>query len=346
MKTIAVADAFLKEEYYRACFEKHPEYELSQVLFFGEKERTDMRDTARKIERNGPDAVEPPAELYDAVEDAEILMVHLCPVNSRVMDRGKKLKMILLNRGGTENVDLKAAAERGIVVLNNPAHNANSVTELTLGLMLSETRNLARTHVNMMQGKWIEHYSNVGHVYELAGRTIGIIGFGNIGRRVARKLTVFDCNVLVYDKYVSPDHPDLAKYNCKFVDLDTLLRTSDIVTLHVRSDDMVLGRENLLKMKKGAYFINTARPHMVDNQTLWELLHSHYLAGAAFDVFTQEPVTLDEPLIQLDNVTLSNHRGGDTVNCYADSPSMLMDDANRYFAGEAPEFFANRQWMK
>ena len=346
MKTIAVADAFLLEEYYRACFEKFPEYELDKVLFFGDHDRTGMRITAHKIERNGPDAVEPPAELYDAIEDAEILMVHLCPVNSRVMDRAKKLKMILLNRGGTENVDLKAAAERGIVVLNNPAHNANSVTELTLGLMLSETRNLARTHVNMMQGKWIEHYSNVGHVYELAGKTIGIIGFGNIGRRVARKLTVFDCNVQVYDKYVSADHPDLEKYGCKFVDLDTLLSTSDIVTLHVRSDDLVLTREDLFKLKKGAYFINTARPHLIDNQAMWELLHSHHLAGAAFDVYMREPITPEEPYIQLDNVTLANHRGGDTVNCYSDSPAMLMKQANRYFNGEEPEFFANKKWMK
>lgn len=346
MKTIAVADAFMKEEYYRACFAKHPEYDLSQVLFFGAPDRVSMRDPIHLIERGGPDAVEPPEALYQAVEDAQVLMVHLCPVNRRVIERGKNLKVILLNRGGTENVDLKAAAEHGVAVLNNPAHNANSVTELTIGLMLSEMRNLARTHASMMQGKWQEHFHNSGQVYEIAGKTVGIIGFGNIGRRVARKLTVFDCQVQVSDKYVSADDPDLKKYGCRFVELDTLMRTSDIITLHVRSDEMVLDRDTLNKIKPGAYFINTARPHLIDNQAMVELLKSGQVAGAAFDVFMQEPIHPDEPYIQLDNVTLSNHRGGDTVNCYADSPSMLMAEANRYFAGQQPKFFANQGMMK
>lgn len=345
MKTIAVADAFMKEEYYRACFSKHPEYQLSQVLFFGDPHRAAMRDPIHLIERNGPDAVQPPQALYEAIEDAEILMVHLCPVNRRVIQRGKKLKAILLNRGGTENVDLAAAAEHGVAVLNNPAHNANSVAELTIALMLAEMRNLARTHSALMQGRWQEHFRNSGQVYEVAGKAVGIIGFGNIGRRVARKLTVFDCQVLVYDKYVSPQDPDLAKYGCHFVDLDTLMAQSDIVTLHVRSDELVLDRPTLLKIKPGAYFINTARPHLIDNRAMVELLKSGQVAGAAFDVFMQEPIRPDEPYIQLDNVTLTNHRGGDTVNCYSDSPSMLMEEANRYFAGQQPKFFANRQWM-
>lgn len=346
MKAIAVADAFMKEEYYRVCFEKYPEYELSKILFFGTEDRVSMRDPIHLIERNGPDAVDPPTELFDAIEDAEVLMVHLCPVNRKVLQRAKKLKVILMNRGGTENVDLKAAAEMGIAVINNPAHNANSVTELTIGLMISEMRNLARTHRNMMSGKWVEHYSNTGRVYEIAGKTVGLIGFGNIGRRVARKLTVFDCNVQVYDKYVSPDDPDLEKYNCKFVDLETLMRTSDIISLHVRSDDLVLDREILSKIKPGAYFINTARPHLIDNDAMVDLLRSGQVAGAAFDVYMNEPLRPVEPYIQLDNVTLSNHRGGDTVNCYSDSPAMLLADANRYFAGQQPTFFANQKWMK
>jgi D-3-phosphoglycerate dehydrogenase len=347
MKTVAVADAFMLENYYLDCFKEHPEYQLAKMLFFGAPDRASMRDPIHLIERQGPDAVEPPQELYDAVEDAEVLMVHLCPVNRRVIQRAKKLKFILLNRGGTENVDLKAAAEHGIPVLNNPAHNANSVTELTLGLMISETRNLARTHCNMMQGIWCEHYSNAGNVREISGQVVGIIGFGNIGRRVARKLTVFDCKkVLVYDKYVSPDDPDLAKYGCEFVDLETLMYSSDIVTLHVRSDDLVLDGEILRKMKKGAYFINTARPHLIDNDVMVELLRSRHLAGAAFDVFMQEPIRPDEPYITLDNVTLANHRGGDTVNCYSDSPSMLFQYANTMMAGGEVKFFANREYMK
>lgn len=345
MKTIAVADAFMKEEYYRACFAKHENYDLAKVLFFGAPDRKDMRDQIHLIERNGPDAVAPPDALFAAIEDAEVLMVHLCPVNRALIERAKRLKIILLNRGGTENVDLKAAAEHGIAVLNNPAHNANSVTELTIGLMLSETRNLARTHAALMQGRWQEHFHNSGRVYELAGRTVGIIGFGNIGRRVARKLMAFDLRVLVYDKYVPADDPDLEMYGCTFVDLDTLMRTSDIISLHVRSDELVLDRDTLCKIKPGAYFINTARPHLIDNDALFELLKSGQVEGAAFDVFMREPVDENEPYITLDNVTLCNHRGGDTVNCYSDSPSMLLTEADRYFAQETPKFFANQSMM-
>lgn len=347
MKIVAVSDAFMKEEYYRNCFAQYPEYELQPVLFFGDTDREAMRIVAHKIERGGPDAVEPPAELYDAVEDAEAIMVHLCPVNRKVIERAKNLKIILLNRGGTENVDLKAAAEHGVAVLNNPAHNANAVTELTIAMMICEMRNVARTHSALMQAKWMEHFHNGDQVYEVKGKTVGLIGFGNIGRRVARKLSVFDCNVLVYDINEELDnHPDIEKYGCKFVDLDTLLATSDIVSLHARSDSMVLTREDLFKIKHGAYFINTARPHLIDNEAMVELLKSGQVMGAAFDVFMREPVTENEPYIHLDNVTLTNHRGGVTVNCFSDSPAMLVEDAKRYFAGEEPTFFANKQWMK
>ncbi|MDO4549279.1 MAG: 2-hydroxyacid dehydrogenase, partial [Clostridia bacterium] len=333
MKTIAVCDAFMKKEYYEECFRRFPEYELTSIIHFGTLDRKSMRDPIHNIERHGPDAVDPPRELFDAVTDCEVLMVHLCPVPRRLIEKAPNLKFILLNRGGTENVDLQAAADHGVVVLNNPAHNANSVTELTLGLMLAETRNIARTHADLMKGVWCEHYSNTGRVYELSRRTVGIIGFGNIGRRVARKLTAFDCRVLVYDKYVPATDPDIARYNATFTDLKTLMNQSDIVTLHVRSNDLVLGREELMMMKDGAYFINTARPHLIDNAAMIEMLSSGKLAGAAFDVFMQEPIDENEPYIKLDNVTLTNHRGGDTVNCYSDSPAMLLEQANVYLAG-------------
>ena len=347
LKTVVVSDAFMHEEYYRRCFEKFPEYEITHALFFGTQDRLSMRDPIHHMERNGPDTLEPPAELYDAIEDADVLMVHVCPVNRRLLARAKRLKVILTNRGGLENIDVAAATELGIPVLNNPAHNANSVAELTLCLMISEMRNIARTHANMMQHKWVEFYHNAGQVHEISGSVVGIIGFGNIGRRVARKLTVFDCKkVLVYDKYVPADDPDLAKYGCEFVDLETLLRESDIVTLHVRSDECVLFREHFDMMKPSAYFINCARSHLIDNQALYENLRDNKLMGSAFDVYPREPIRPDEPYASLDNTTLSNHRGGDTENCYSDSPAALLTQFNRMRAGEKPRFWANEEALR
>ena len=291
MKTIAVADAFISEGYYRECFKAFPDYNLEKVLFFGLPDRIGMRETCRRLEREGPGAALPPEELMERGADAEALMTHLCPVSASLIGRMKNLKIILSNRGGLENIDLAAATARNIPVLHNPAHNANSVAELTIGLILSEMRNIARTHACLMDGVWREHFNNTGKVYEVTGKTVGIIGFGNIGRRVARKLTVFDCNVLVYDPFITEDDPDLALYGCRRTDLETLLSGCDIITLHARSDSLILGRREIGLMKRGAYFINTARPHLIDNAAMYESLRDKQLMGAAFDVFTKEPVT-------------------------------------------------------
>lgn len=340
MKVVAVADAFLKEEYYRACFAQAEGFTLDRVLFFGLPERGEMRPVNHKIERGGPYAVEPPQELYEAVRDAEALMVHMCPVTAKVMDSAPNLKIILLNRGGTENVDVEAATQRGIAVLHNPAHNANSVAELTVALMLSETRNLARTHRNLMEGKWVEHYHNAGHVFELRGRTVGLLGYGNIGPLVAKKLMAFDCDVRAWDPFIPADKPELARYQCRLVDKETALE-SDIVSLHIRSDELVITREDIAHLKQGCYFINTARPHLIDNQALYEALRDGRVMGAAFDVYMQEPIAPENPYLTLDNVTLSNHRGGVTENCYSDSPAFLLEQAKIYFAGGEPKFFLN-----
>lgn len=344
MKAVAVSDAFLKEEYYRSCFAGFPQYDL-QVIPFGLPTRGEMRPMNHKIERGGPYAVEPPEEIYEAVKDADILMVHMCPVTDRVLDAAPHLKAVLLNRGGTENVDIAAATKRGVAVIHNPAHNANSVAELTVALMLSETRNLARTHKNLEEGKWVEHYHNAGHVFELRGRTVGLLGFGNIGPLVARKLQAFDCDIRVWDPFIPTDKPELAQYGCKLVDKETAL-DSDIVSLHIRSDSLVITREDIAHLKQGCYFINTARPHLIDNQALYEALRDGRVMGAAFDVYMEEPISPDNPYLTLDNVTLSNHRGGVTENCFSDSPAFLLGEMEKYLAGEKVKFFLNEKELK
>ncbi len=340
MKILAVADAFMKEEYYLRCFEKFPELEPT-IIFWGEREREDMRTKVHDMERNGPYTLEPPEELEDIIGSYDLLMVHLCPLPERVLAKGKKLRAILSNRGGLENIDVAAATKYRIPVLNNPAHNANSVAELTIGLMLAETRNIARTHANMVKGVWQEYYTNAGNVFELRGRTVGIIGFGNIGRRVARKLTAFDTRTLVYDAWYDASDPDIIKYGCEYVPLERLLKESDIVTLHIRSHERYLSAEQLDLLKKGAYFINTARSHLIDNDEMYKLLASGHLMGAAFDVYEQEPLPKDADYLKLPNVTFTNHRGGDTVNCYSDSPEMLIREFKALEAGNRPKFFVN-----
>lgn len=326
MKIVCVADHFMKEEFYRDCMAKFPDIELISVPYFGSKSRNEMRAIVDRLEKEGAYSFPPPAELYEAVKDADILMVHLCPVPRDLMEAAPKLKYILTNRGGLENIDLKAAHELGIPVLHNPAHNGNAVAELTICLMICETRNVTRAHYAMKHGEWREAFPNVGRVFELRNKTIGLVGFGTIGRLVSEKLQPFNVNILATDPNVTPDDPDLAKWNVKLVDPDTLFAESDIVSVHARTltKEQIIGKHELDLMKPTATFINTARAYLVDYDYLAEVLREKRITGAALEVFPHEPLSPDDPFVQLDNVTLTNHRGGDTVNCYSDSPEYLI----------------------
>ena len=326
MKIVCVADHFMKEEFYRDCMVKFPEIELVSIPYFGKKTRNEMRAMVDRLEKEGAYAFPPPDEVYEAVKDADVLMVHLCPVPKSLMEAAPKLKYILTNRGGLENIDVDAARELGIPILNNPAHNGNAVAELTICLMICETRNVTRAHYSMKHGEWREAFPNVGRVFELRNKTIGIVGYGTIGRLVAEKLQPFNVKILATDPYISPDDPDLAKWNVTLTDPDTLYSTSDIVTVHARTakKEQIIGKHELDLMKPTATFINTARAYLVDYGYLAEVLREKRITGAALEVFPYEPLPADDPFVALDNVTLTNHRGGDTVNCYSDSPEYLI----------------------
>lgn len=340
MKIVAVSDHFVRTEHYEECFSKYPEYEL-KTIFFGSESRFEMRDIFHKIEKIGPEAWPIPDELYEEIEDADVLMVHTCPVPASLIARGKKLRAILTNRGGLENIAVEEATKRGIPILNNPAHNANGVAELAVGLMLAETRNVARAHMGLMQGTWRENFDNTGRVWELRGKTVGIIGFGNIGHLVAELLNVFGCKLLVNDIKIDPEDEMLKRLPIKVVDLPTLMRESDIVTLHARNTEVIVTKELLEMMKPTAFFINTARAHMVDYGALYEVLRDKKITGAVLDVHPTEPLPEDYPFLTLDNITLTTHRCGDTINSYSDSPEMLVKDYARYLAGQKPRFFVN-----
>ncbi len=345
MKLTAVADAFIGPEDYRAACAQFPAFTLIGTPFFGTEDRAAMRETVRRIETGGPTACPPPDELWGLIEQTEVLMVHLCPVSEALLERAKYLKLILSNRGGTENIDIAAATARGIPVLTNPAHNANAVAEFTVGLILAEMRNIGRAHAALKAGEWRERFPNSGAIRELRGQTVGLIGFGTIARLVARKLQGFDCHVLVSDPFVSADDPELVQYGCRKVGSDELLAASDVVSLHARSQGKpLLGEAELAQMKPTAYLINTARAHLIDYAALGRALADGRLRGAALDVFEAEPLPADHPLPGLDNVTLTNHRGGDTVNSYADSPAMLLTEAEKLLSGDTDHvrFWINR----
>ena len=334
MKVTTVADVFLKEDYYKTGLSKYPEFDHAHSFFFGVDDRQEMRHIVHQIEVKGSEACDPPAELWDVIEDTEILMVHLCPVSEKLLKAAKNLKMVLVNRGGTENINVEAATALGIPVLSNPAHNANAVAEFTFGLMIAESRNIGRSYHALMNGTWREKFFNSGNIFELRGQTVGLVGFGTIARLVAKKLQGWETNIVVYDPYLPDDDEELVAYGCRKCSLEELLSTSDIVSLHARAsgDKPLIGAEELALMKPSAYMINTARAYLMDYDALFNALQAGKLRGAALDVFETEPLG-EHKLLSLDNVTLTNHRGGDTVNSYSDSPEMMFAEARKYFEG-------------
>lgn len=340
MKILAICDHFVRPEYYEECLKDRPEYEL-ETVFFGSEDRIELRDVFHQIEKGGPDAYPIPEELYTKIEDADVLMVHICPVPSSLIKRGKKLRAILVNRGGLENIAVETATEMNIPVLNNPAHNANAVAEMTVALMIAESRNMVRSYYAVKNGDWRENYSNFGNIWEMKGKTVGLIGFSTIGRLVAEKLSSFKVKIIATDIKYDPDDEFIKKYNIKMVDLPTLMKESDYVSLHARANNCILTREMLNLMKPTAIFLNTARAHMVDYDALYELLRDKKILGAALDVFPSEPLTIDNPFLALDNVTITTHRCGDTVNSYSDSPEMLLTDYALYLEGKKPRFWVN-----
>jgi D-3-phosphoglycerate dehydrogenase len=278
-------------------------------------------------------------EVVDLTGDAEMLVTHLAPLSAGIMDRLPQLKFVAVSRGGPVNIDMKAARERGITVVNTPGRNASAVAEFTIGAILAETRNITRGHDSLRRGEWR------GDLYradlageELSEMTVGLIGYGEVGRRVVKLLKAFGCRILVSDPYVQLSAEDLNDGVIQ-VSLDRVLDESDVVSLHPRVTAETTGminRDTLARMKKGAYFVNTARGPLVDYDALYEALASQHLRGAMLETFNVEPTPVDSPLLRLPNVTLTPHIAGASVKTVKYAAGLAAEEVRRYLDGEPP----------
>ena len=300
MKTVCVGDAYITDEMMRNGLRPFlGEADSLEVFFFGDPDQTVMRDMAKFIEAGGREEIEVPEGLLEAVADADLLVVHLCPVTRRLIEAAPKLKAIMSCRGGLENIDVQAATDHNVIVSNNPAHNANAVAEFTIGLILAETRNICRSNYALKNGEWRKTYPNTAtDIKEMTDMTVGIVGYGSIGRLVAYKLSVFGCRILVADPFLKECKEDYVT----LVPMDELLAQADIVTLHARSNGAVMTDREFGLMKQNSYLINTARPYLVDFEAFLRAMDSGKLLGAAFDVFETEPV-IPEAYRKYDNIT-------------------------------------------
>jgi len=287
-----------------------------------------------QIEQGGPDAVALPDELMRNLDDVDILCVQFTPVPAAMIDAAKNLKVIGVLRGGAENIAIDRASARSICVMNTPGRNARAVAECTLGMILSEVRNIARSHAKLTAGEWTRDYPNSGEVPELNEKTVGLIGYGAVARLVAGYVTAMGSRVIAFDPYFQGD-PGPAT----LADLPELLRRSDIVSVHARLTEEshhLLGREQLAMMKPSAVLVNTARSGLIDETALVEALQKRQITGAALDVFDDEPLPPDHPLLSLDNVTLTPHIAGSTIDAFRGSPKMMAGHLQRMLTGEGP----------
>jgi D-3-phosphoglycerate dehydrogenase len=281
--------------------------------------------------------------LVGELADTDLLLVHMAPVTRVALDGALDLKLIACCRGGPHNVDVDAATERGIPVINTPGRNAVAVAEFTIGLLISHVRRIADGHHGLQQGRWkidVYHDRYVGP--ELRGRTAGIIGLGNIGREVAVILRAFGVHVCGHDPYV--EGKVFRPLKVERLPLHDLLKRSDFVLLCARltsENAGMIGARELAMMKPNAYFISTARGGLVDYDALRQALSEERIAGAALDVYDQEPLLQDDPLLTMSNVTLTPHVAGASADVVRHSCNMLAADVRRFLQGRPLRHCAN-----
>lgn len=280
-----------------------------------------------------------PAEVVGHVGDAPVLVTHLAPLSRQMLSAMPSLKLVAVSRGGPVNIDMKAATERGIRVVNAPGRNASAVAEFTIGAILAQTRNLTLGHDALRQGQWrgdLYRADMAGE--ELSELTVGVIGYGNVGTRVVRLLRAFGSRVLVCDPYVQLNPSDAAD-GVVLTSLDTLLSNSDVVTLHPRVTAETTGMIDanaLARMKQGAVLVNTARGPLVDYEALHDALASGHLRGAMLETFEAEPVPRHLPLLKLPNVTLTPHIAGASVKTVRIAAAKAAEEVRRWLDGEPP----------
>lgn len=263
-------------------------------------------------------------ELRKIVSDYDALVVRSrTKVTKEIIDAGKRLKVIGRAGVGLDNINLEAAKERGISVVNTPEAPSDAVAELTVGLMLSLARNIPLADRTMKEGLWIKKRLTG---WQLKGKTLGIIGLGRIGRKVARIAKALEMNILIRD-VIKIDHAFLKEVEAKQVTLDELLQKSGVVTLHVpliTSTHHMIGRKEFKLMKEGAFIINVSRGSIVDEKALLEVLKSGKLGGAGLDVYEVEPPK-DFKLVKLPNVVCTTHVGAQTREAQKDAAVLVAE---------------------
>ena len=246
-----------------------------------------------------------------AIGEADALIIRSATkADAELIQAAQRLKIIARAGVGVDNVDVDAASSQGVVVVNTPEGNTVATAEFTFGLILALARHIPQAYGSLSSGKW-DRKSFMG--VELRGKTLGIVGFGRIGRAVARRAQAFDMDVITYDPYIPPDIAE--DFRVRLVSLDDLFSQSDFITLHSLITDetrQMINKASIARMKRGVRIVNAARGALINDADLAEAVKSGQVAGAAVDVYAEEPPPAGHPLIGLPGVIHTPHLAAST----------------------------------
>lgn len=295
-----------------------------------------MQSAMLKVEKEGPSWVKNDPEVLEEVADADVVLVHFEGVGPYLLDAAKNLKLVAVMRSGVENVDIPACEERGVMVCNAPGRLEETVSDFTCAMILDINRGI--TYVNRFwqpgTGDSIRPYFQPELYKDI---TLGIVGFGFIGRAVAHKLANFNMKMIAYDPFVSQEVAD--EYGVKMVSLEEVMSQADTVTVHARllpETENMINADLINSMKPSAFFVSTARAGLHDEPALIKALQEKRIRGAALDVFWEEPLPDDHPLRKLDNVILTPHIAGGGGDSFAISTEIILKQIEMFLQGGTP----------
>ncbi len=291
------------------------------------------------------------AEVAEAGRDADAMIFHgAVPFTREIISRLKRCKVVCRTGVGVDRMDLAAATERGVIVCNAAGCNSVEVSEQTIGLLIAVARKLVRMNQYAREGRWRRHTAELhafrGQVSRIAGRTLGIVGLGHVGRQVAPRAQGLRMQVQAVDPYLDPKIA--ADLGVPLVSFDELIRTSDFISLHAPltpATRKMFSRAQFAAMKPTAFLINCARGGLVDTDALYDALVSNQIAGAALDVTDPEPMAGDHKILTLPNVIVTCHTAANSNESYADCQTHAAREVVRVLKGQPPTTEIKDPWL-